>query len=89
MRCSVAVMITVLLLCAVGPDASTQAQAAHDDGHSFLRDPNRPFVYLKFDHFGTGCGAVRANRLREFGCVSLTTAIPRFNSEPTVRQREA
>lgn len=54
MRCSVAVLITALSFCAGAPDALAQAQTAHDDGHPFLRDPNSPFVYLKFDHLGTG-----------------------------------
>ncbi|MGA9463366.1 MAG: hypothetical protein WBV28_11280 [Terracidiphilus sp.] len=54
MRCSVAVLITVLALCVVAPDSLTQAQTAQDDGHTFLRDPNNTFVFLKFDHLGTG-----------------------------------
>ena len=54
MRCRVAVLITVLFSCAVAPDTSTQAQTANDNTHSFVRDPDRPFVYLKFDHLGTG-----------------------------------
>ncbi len=54
MRCSVAVLITVLTLCVVAPDALTQAQTAQDDGHTFLRDPANTFVFLKFDHLGTG-----------------------------------
>jgi hypothetical protein len=54
MRCSVAVLITVLSLCVVAPHALTQAQTMQDDGHTFLRDPNNTFVFLKFDHLGTG-----------------------------------
>jgi hypothetical protein len=35
--------------------ASSQLQAQKDEGgNSFVIDPNRPYVYLKFDHIGKG-----------------------------------
>jgi hypothetical protein len=42
-----------LLICATIWSASIEAQSGKS-ASSFVRDANRPFVYLKFDHIGTG-----------------------------------
>ena len=45
--------IATLFICTVMIDGSIQAQPGQATS-PFLREPNRPFVYLKFDHIGTG-----------------------------------
>ena len=51
MRGRLAATISVPLCCFM---AAASAQTPHSDDNSFFRDPDKPFVYLKFDHIGTG-----------------------------------
>lgn len=54
MRFRVALLSTVLMSGAIAATVSTRAQTMHTDDHSLVRDPGKPFVYLKFDHIGPG-----------------------------------